>query len=81
MRDVLPAFAKDVIDVDELGVRGVGHAVIAHEDDINDIGEIARLELVMELPREDVDLLQDFLLKNLCEKFDLRWIMTSQDEH
>ena len=61
MRDVLPAFAKDVIDVDELGVRGVGHAVVANEDDVEYVGQVTCLDRIMQFAGEDVDLLQNFL--------------------
>ena len=59
--DVLVAVTKDVVDEDELGVTRVCHAMIAHEDNVDDVREVARLDLVVELAREDVDLLENFL--------------------
>ncbi len=59
--NVLPAFAEDVVDEDELRVARVGHPMVADEDDVEDVCEVACLDLVMQLARKDVNLLQDFL--------------------
>ena len=61
VRDVRVAGAEDVVDEDELGVARVRHAVVADEDDVDDVGQVARLDLVVQVAREDVDLLEDFL--------------------
>ncbi len=59
--DVRVAGSEDVVDKDELGVARVRHAVVTDEDDIDDVGQVARFDLVVEVAREDVDLFQDFL--------------------
>ena len=61
VRDVRVAVAEEVVDEDELGVARVRHAVVADEDDVDDVGQVARLDLVVQVAREDVDLLQYFL--------------------
>jgi hypothetical protein len=52
---------EDVVDVDVLGVARVGHAVVGDEDDVDDVGEVARLEGDVEVFCEDVDLREGFL--------------------
>ena len=52
MRDVRVAGAEDVVDEDELGVARVRHAVVADEDYVDDVGQVARLDLVVQVARE-----------------------------
>ena len=61
VRNVFPAVAENVVDKDELRMARVRHAVVGNEDDVNNVGQVARLELIVELSGKDVDLLQDFL--------------------
>ena len=59
--DHVEAVAEDVVDVYPFWVAGVRHSVIAHEDDVEDVGEVACLQYVMQVPREDIYLVKDFL--------------------
>lgn len=61
MFDSLESFAKYVIDIDEFRVAHVSHPMVADEHDVKDVGKIASLNGVMQVPREDVHLFQDFL--------------------
>lgn len=65
VRNVLVTFTKNVINEDKFGVTCVGHAVIADEDDVNYIGKITCLDLVVQVSRKGIDLLQDFLFMHI----------------
>ena len=54
-------FVQVVVDVNPLRVAGVRHAMVADKDDIDDIGEVAGLKSLVEIPSEDVNGLQRIL--------------------
>ena len=54
-------FIQVVVDVNPFGMTGVRHAVIAHKNDINNIGEIAGLQGIMKVLGEQVNRLQRIL--------------------
>ena len=55
-------FAQVVVDVYPLGVAGVCHPMVAHEDDIDNICEVTGLQSRMEVSCENVDGFQRILL-------------------
>lgn len=59
--DHVEAVAENVVDVYPFWVAGVRHTVIAHEDDVKDVRKIACLQHVVQVPREDIYLVKDFL--------------------
>ena len=61
MLDHVEAIAEDVVDVYPLWVAGVRHTVIAHEDDVEDVREVACFQYIMQVFREDIYLVQNFL--------------------
>ena len=60
--DLLVAFTKNVVHVDELRVARISHTMIANEDDVDDICEIPCLQRIMDIHSESVDLLEDALI-------------------
>ena len=62
LNEVESLFVQVVVDVDPFWVAGVCHPVVADEDDVDDICEIASLQSVVEILSENVNALQCILL-------------------
>ena len=54
-------FVQVIVDVNPFRVAGVRHTVVADEDDVDDVGEVATLQSLVKVLSENVDGLQCIL--------------------
>lgn len=61
MLDLLEALTENIVHVDQLRMAGICHSVIADENDIDDVRQVARLDLELKIPRKCVHINKRFL--------------------
>jgi hypothetical protein len=62
MLDSCPSIlAENIVNIYELWMTGICHAVVAHKDDVNYLGEIASHKGFMQVSREAINISQRFL--------------------
>ena len=59
--EVESLFVQVIVDVNPFGVTGICHSVVAHEDNINDICEVAGLQGLVEVLSEYINSFQRIL--------------------
>ena len=62
--EVESLFVQVVVDINPFWATSVGHAVVADEDDVDDLGEVASLQSLVEVLGENVDGLQRILFSS-----------------
>ena len=56
MFDSLPSIlAEKVVDIHEFWMTGIRHAVVAHKDDVDNLGEIASHKGIVQVSREPIN--------------------------
>ena len=56
MLDSLPSILTEkIVDIHELRMTGIRHAVVAHKDDVDNLGEIASHKGIVQVFREPIN--------------------------
>lgn len=62
MRDSFPSIlTENIVDIHELWMTGIRHPVVAHKDDVDDLGEIASHQGIVQVSREPINISESFL--------------------